>query len=119
MDLKNLPKPETLEAAIKICISYMSDDDFDFVEQNGAVAAHHGFGTALRNEWGLWHDSTLAKHFKTRFGLGHADDMSGLILQGIDAAVKQEDFDANASAAHYIEFWRKQGIDPLTQERVI
>lgn len=118
MNLKELPKPETLEQAIKTCINYMSDEDFDFVETNGAEAAHHGFGTALRNEWGLWGDTPLSRHFKTRFGLGHGDDMSGLILQGIDAAVKQVEFDPDAAAAHYIDFWRKQGIDPLTQERV-
>jgi hypothetical protein len=118
MNLRELPKPTTLEEAIKLCISYMSDADYAYVEENGAVSAHHGFGMAMRNEWGLWHDSPLNQHFKTRFGLGHADDMSGLILEGIDAAVKDQPFDIDGVVGKYKAHWQAAGIDPLTQERV-
>jgi hypothetical protein len=118
MNLRELPKPKTLDEAIKICLSYMSDEDYDFIERESAMAAHHGFGMAMRNEWGLWHDSPLNQFFKERYGLGHADDMSGLILEGIDAAVKGHDFDVDGLVAKYKAHWKAAGIDPLTQERV-
>jgi hypothetical protein len=118
MDLKNLPKPETLESAITLILQYLNDKDLAFIETEGAPAAHHGFGMALRNEWGLWHDSPLNQHFKARFGLGHADDMSDLILQGVDASVKDVEFDPAPHVERYKLHWRKAGIDPLTQERV-
>jgi len=110
--------PTTLEQAIKVCINYMSDEDFDYVEAHGATSTHHGFGMAMRNGWGLWQDSPLAQHFKTRFGLGHADDMSGLILEGIDAAVQERSYDPEPTVARFKAHWQQMGIDPLTQERV-
>ena len=40
---------------------------------------HMGLGLRLRNEWGLWHESRLARYF-TKLGVDHPDGMSGLIL---------------------------------------
>jgi hypothetical protein len=40
---------------------------------------HHGLGTWLRNNWGLWHGSRLQKYFTDR-GVSHPDNMSGIIL---------------------------------------
>jgi hypothetical protein len=40
---------------------------------------HHGFGTFLRNNWGLWGGSRLQLYFFER-GVYHPDDMSGIIL---------------------------------------
>jgi hypothetical protein len=43
------------------------------------VEYHMGLGLRLRNEWGLWHESRLARYF-TKLGVDHADGMSALIL---------------------------------------
>ena len=40
----------------------------------------HGFGTWIRNEWGLWNGSVLQKYFLER-DVKHADRMSVLILE--------------------------------------
>jgi hypothetical protein len=40
---------------------------------------HHGLGTWLRNNWGLWRGSRLSAWFNER-GIQHPDDMSGIIL---------------------------------------
>jgi hypothetical protein len=69
---------------------------------------------ALRNEWGLWHDSELAQHFKNVYGLGHADDMSGMIFDGVEAEIKGTEFDADKQAKYYRDYWLRQGVDPLT-----
>ena len=53
----------------------------------GSVAGtgryHFGLGMWMRNEWGLWGGSRLAKYFRKnseRTGVRHPDDISGLIL---------------------------------------
>jgi hypothetical protein len=72
---------------------------------------------SLRNEWGLWRDSELALHFKNVYGLGHADDMSGMILEAVQAEVCGEEFNAEAKARYYKDYWLGQGVDPLTLKR--
>lgn len=117
MDLRTI-KPKTLEEAADFIVANLSDSDRQYLKENSAVSAHHGFGTALRNEWGLWHDSELAQHFKTQYGLGHADDMSGLILGLVGAIVKGTTFDIAKDVDKYKNHWLRLGINPLTQERI-
>jgi hypothetical protein len=40
---------------------------------------HHTFGMYLRNNWGLWRDSKLAKNLYA-MGILHPDDMTAIIL---------------------------------------
>lgn len=108
--------PTTLEGAIHTIVDNLTEEERDFIKKNGTGCAHMTFGMAMRNGWGLWHGSQLAKHFGARFGLGHADDMSGLILSGVEAAVNGGQFDPDADASGYKEYWAKQDIDPLTQQ---
>jgi hypothetical protein len=110
--------PKTLEEAAGLIVADLRPEDREYIAKEGTAGAHHGFGTAMRNCWGLWHDSDLAKHFKTVYGLGHADDMSGMILSAVEAQVKGTAFDANAEAEKYKAHWRKLKVDPLTQQEV-
>lgn len=43
------------------------------------IKYHHGLGTWIRNNWGLWGGSRLQKYFTDR-GVDHPDEMSGVIL---------------------------------------
>jgi hypothetical protein len=43
------------------------------------IEYHMGLGLQLRNEWGLWHGSRLARYF-TKLGVEHPDGMSSIIL---------------------------------------
>lgn len=43
------------------------------------IVYHHGLGTWMRNNWGLWGGSRLQKYFTDK-GITHPDDMSGVIL---------------------------------------
>jgi len=43
------------------------------------IAYHHGLGTSLRNNWGLWGVSRLRKYFTDK-GITHPDDMSSVVL---------------------------------------
>lgn len=43
------------------------------------IHLHFGLGLTLRNNWGLWHESRLARYFESN-GVSHPDDMSAIIL---------------------------------------
>ncbi|WP_407353289.1 DUF6794 domain-containing protein [Luteimonas sp. R10] len=46
------------------------------------ILMHHGFGTAIRNRFGLWHDNDLTRFFKSN-GVDHPDSMSGPFITGL------------------------------------
>lgn len=52
----------------------------NFNNRDETIKLHHGLGTWLRNNWGLWGGSRLQKFFLER-GLKHPDDMSAAILK--------------------------------------
>jgi hypothetical protein len=111
--------PKTLEEAVQFLYENGTDNDRADFAAYGPASYHHSLGQRIRNEWGLWSGSDLKTHFETRFGLGHADDMSGMILEALEHKIKKIEFDADAKAKYYHEFWRSQGIDPLTQKHII
>lgn len=45
-----------------------------------AIELHHSLGRHLRNEWGLWQGSELAKDLRGNHGISHPDDMSHFII---------------------------------------
>jgi hypothetical protein len=47
--------------------------------EGGMIKYHFGLGLNIRNGWGLWAGSPLAKHMR-ELGFIHPDDMSGVIL---------------------------------------
>ncbi len=49
-------------------------------DRNETIMYHHGFGTWLRNNWGLWGGSRLQTYFIER-GVRHPDSMSSKILE--------------------------------------
>jgi hypothetical protein len=53
--------------------------DISIIEKSEMINYHHGFGTWLRNNWGLWKGLRLATYFRST-GTNHPDDMSGMIL---------------------------------------
>lgn len=77
------PIPTTLEAAVEALdkILHAEDKQVLLSDPKGYVPMHHGLGRHLRNTWGLWHDSPLARHLKTVHKVGHPDDMSHKIVE--------------------------------------
>lgn len=108
-------QPTTLEDAIQtICTALTDSEKARLRSTKGGISSQHfSFGMALRNYWGLWTNSALAQDVKARFGIGHPDDISGLILNGVDAELRGDDFDFQERAAIYVKFWTDQGLDPL------
>jgi len=68
LELDKLLKPKDIEA-----IKNLKD-------RNETILYHHGFGTWLRNNWGLWGGSRLQQYLIAK-GLSHPDNMSATILE--------------------------------------
>lgn len=110
--------PKTLEEAVTILYNSLDDEEKSIILNSNSCNFHHTIGRAIRNEWGLWEDSELNKHFKDVYGVGHADDMSGLILTSLKSLVMDEPFDKNIESriSVYKNHWDSMNVDMLTQE---
>jgi len=109
-------EPSSLEEAVNFLVANIAEEDREYILENGDAFLHHGFGTNLRNSWGLWHNSKLAQYFKDTYGLGHADDMSGLIISGLVAQIQGQIHKVDEQVERYKKHWHKMKVDPLTQE---
>ena len=72
--------------------------------EDGMIRYHHGLGTSMRNAWGLWRNSALAKYMR-ELGFTHTDDMSGVILATFWCKRHGQDFRLEARAAKYKRYW--------------
>jgi len=74
--------------------------------------AHFSFGMGLRNSWGLWGGSRLAKWFNSN-DIFHPDDMSGVILEALWSDLTGHEFSLEQKAAEYHAYWEGQkGPEP-------
>lgn len=90
-----------------------------YIVDGGLAALHHNFGRELRENWHLWEPtSPLARHYQQKYGLGHADDMSSLIIEDLVARFRGEKFDLPARVKRLRNFWLNQKVDPLTQKEI-
>lgn len=114
----NKLNPKTLEEAIELLEKNLDSEDIEYIKENKPESVHLFIGMNLRNDWGLWQNSELAQFFKNVYGLGHADDMSGIILSSLFAKVRGEKFLVKDEIKKYKDYWLNKEIDPLTQEKI-
>ena len=68
---------------------------------------HHGPGTWIRNNWGLWDsNSRLAQYFR-KIGARHPDDMSGIILKSYWRKLHNQPIDLEGQLKYYNDYWDK------------
>ncbi len=75
-----IPVPKTVDEAISILEKILSDEDREYLLENGAISMHDSLGRWIRNEWGLWTDSELKNELRKK-GFEHPDDMSNYIIE--------------------------------------
>jgi hypothetical protein len=103
--------PINLEDAVCCIKEGMTPADFDEAKKPTFSPAqlHFSVGRLLRNEWSLWDNETiLVKWFKQRYGIDHADDISGLILDCLHRDIIGEPRRDEELAKKYIEHWKNQ-----------
>lgn len=67
---------------------------------------HHGLGTWIRNNWGLWGNSRLKKYFNG-LGVHHPDDMSGIILTSFWRDLNKKPTQLKEQIKYYRQYWEK------------
>ncbi|MGD9713961.1 MAG: DUF6794 domain-containing protein [Thermomicrobiales bacterium] len=85
----------------------------------GLVFLHHGFGGQIRDYWHLWEPTTpLSRHYQQKFGLGHADDMSTLIIEDMVARLRGERYAMDIRVQRIKKYWLNQNVDPLYMKEI-
>lgn len=112
--------PMSLEEAVEIIVGSLDDSERDFIlEHTNHAEIHHTFGQHIRNAWSLWDlDTILVTHFKERFKIGHADDISGMICSHVWSEVYGVPIYSNDIVKRYHKHWKKMGVDPVTLKRL-
>lgn len=107
-------KPKTLDEAVVYI--------FERTENIEEINLHDiKYMRWIRNTLDLWNkNSKLAKFFETKYGIGHADDMSYMIQKGLEYKLAGNIFTnelKEIEAKNIRDYWGTQGIDPLTGNR--
>jgi len=106
------PIPKDLNDCFTVINLIMSNSDpkesewFKNTEEKEVLSTvHHGFGTWIRNTWGLWNkESNMYKYF-LEMGLWHADDMSNVILTSYHRFINGKELELQEQIKHYLNFW--------------
>jgi hypothetical protein len=114
--------PATVDEAIKAIVESLDFDDLDYIKKNDPSSLHHFGGMGMRNSWSFWEkDTPIHFDFRKRFNLwGIADDISGIIFEGVWATVLGQNVEEvlQAKAEEYRAHWIKYDIDPETGEKL-
>ena len=112
--------PATLQSAVDLIIEGLDPEEITYIKtEDSATSQHFGVGRWLRNNWDLWDEEMpLQVWFRTNLGLGHADDISSIILDAVWCRIRGETYDLDSQVMQYKIHWLNEGIDPKTQERI-
>lgn len=111
MNLNQDKVPATLEEAVAILKEGLTPEDIAEIKtpKFNSAQVHFSIGRMLRNEWTLWDAETiLVKWFEQNYGVNHADDVSGLILDCLCKDIRGEPRKDKELAKSFIEHWKKQ-----------
>ena len=74
--------PNNLFEAVQELDKSLSQDDKEYLLENGSLSVHHSLGRWIRNNCGLWNeeDNKLKVNLK-KLGFEHPDDMSNYIIE--------------------------------------
>lgn len=113
----SLPKVTETPANFDECLNFLetrtSEKMKEWIrclpDQEFSGIVHHGYGMYLRNNWGLWAFSDLAKNLY-EMGIFHPDDMTSIILTSFQRKLKGEDIKLQEQIKYYQDYWRKHGV---------
>jgi hypothetical protein len=101
--------PSNLDEAVKVLKDSLTEEDLNEIRRPMSVSTqcHFGYGMAMRNAWSLWDTETrLVKWFKDNYGVEHADDISGIILECLWNDVRGEPRRDKILAERFIKHWQ-------------
>lgn len=104
-------RPATLEETFTH-LDRMFDDTakYSFMtlpEDIATIRLHFTLGLYMRNNWGLWGNSQLKRHFEA-LGVFHPDDMSAIILKSYHRYLNNKPLALDSQVQYYQRFWQAQ-----------
>lgn len=85
--------PTTVQAAVEDIVGALSEDDkatLRKTEKEDLIRFHHGWGTGIRNDYGLWRGNRQL--LESACGKPcHPDDASMVIIEAVWSALRRED----------------------------
>jgi len=109
-DRKDIYIPENLEDCFVQLKKLLKPEDIEKMKtgtEDDMSQYHFGLGMGMRNEWGLWGGSRLAKWFNAQ-GITHPDDMSGIILDSFWRHLNGKPINLEQQVKYYQDYWKKQ-----------
>lgn len=108
------PIPTTLEESVSRLYVHLEEEDKNYLKEYESSAFHYNLGQEIRNQWKLWQRNTiLYNYFWNKYKIWHADDMSSIILDQLEANLKGESFDIDKEVRNYHIYWEAvMGIIP-------
>jgi hypothetical protein len=99
--------PTNLDEAVKFIKSEMTPDFIEFVKKSNSTDVHFSIGMQIRNDWSLWNlENHLVKWFEKEYGLTHADDISGIILNCVWMDIQGKPRGDNEYAKEIGLYWK-------------
>lgn len=106
--------PSTIEEAVNRIVANVTEEECEAIRQSSTAEHHFSVGMSLRNHWSLWdNDSPLKRDAAAKYGIAHADDISGLMLEWARARICGIEFDPILHCEQYHEHWAKYGKTSL------
>lgn len=118
-----MKQPKDLDEVVDMLIEEIKEQKaIEYIQEKGIP--HHGAGTSIRNRLFLWwredhnyeewpkEKPALVAWFNER-GVHHADDMSGIISEAVQAELNGEEYDMASTVKRYKNHWKqwfKDGI---------
>jgi hypothetical protein len=106
--IKSQP-PSTLNEAVSRLQSTLPQKDLNTLKsgtEQDLHKYHHGFGTGLRNSWGLWSNSKLSNWFNDK-GIHHPDDMSSIIIMSLYRELNGLPWEVEKQIGIYKAYWEE------------
>jgi hypothetical protein len=78
--------PDSVDAAVDILIARLSEEDrlrVKNTKKDDLIEYHHGWGTSIRNDFGLWAENEKLLHSACRGEICHPDDASMVIIETV------------------------------------
>lgn len=112
--IKESSEPKTIPTNLDEALEILDNEEnrkfaMEHQENDFLCELHFDIGMKLRNDWELWHGSSLAKWFNEK-GIYHADDMSSIILLAYYRKVNNKDIMLDKQIKEYRNHWEK--VDP-------
>ncbi len=100
--------PEDLQEAWIELDKSLSDEDHQGlkkIQEYEMANFHFSSGIGIRNSWGLWSGSRLAKYFN-EIGIHHPDDMSAIILDTFWCRINDKPLKLEQRITFYKQYWK-------------